>query len=56
MAIQLLRVLAPVRIVAADIDDKKFQQAKTPDAGDIVNNRNAAEAAERIGPSAEGEG
>jgi propanol-preferring alcohol dehydrogenase len=48
MAIQLLRVLAPVRIVAADVDDKKLQQAKALGADDIVNNRNAAEAAERV--------
>jgi propanol-preferring alcohol dehydrogenase len=48
MAIQLLRVLAPVRIVAADVDDKKLQQAKALGADDIVNNRNTSEAAERI--------
>jgi alcohol dehydrogenase, propanol-preferring len=48
MAIQLLRVLAPVRIVAADIDDRKLQQAKALGADDIVNNRNASEAADRI--------
>ena len=48
MAIQLLRVLAPVRIVAADVDDTKLQHAKTLGADDIVNNRNTAEAAERI--------
>jgi propanol-preferring alcohol dehydrogenase len=48
MAIQLLRVLAPVRIVAADVDDKKLQQAQALGADDIVNNRNASEAAERI--------
>lgn len=48
MAIQLLRVLAPVHIVAADVDDTKLQQAKALGADDIVNNRNAAEAAERI--------
>jgi alcohol dehydrogenase, propanol-preferring len=48
MAIQLLRVLAPVRIVAADVDDKKLQQAKTLGADHIVNNRNADEAAEQI--------
>jgi propanol-preferring alcohol dehydrogenase len=28
MAIQLLRVLAPAHIVAADVDDKKLEQAK----------------------------
>ena len=48
MAIQLLRVLAPVRIIAADVDDKKLEQAKSLGADDIVNNRNAEEAAERI--------
>jgi propanol-preferring alcohol dehydrogenase len=49
MAIQLLRVLAPVQIVAADVDDRKLAQAKALGAHDVVNNRNAAEAAERIG-------
>jgi propanol-preferring alcohol dehydrogenase len=48
MAIQLLRVLAPVTIVAADVDDKKLEQAKTLGADYIVNNRNAGDAAERI--------
>jgi alcohol dehydrogenase, propanol-preferring len=48
MAIQLLRVLAPVRIVAADVDDKKLEQAKALGADVTVNNRNAEEAAERI--------
>jgi propanol-preferring alcohol dehydrogenase len=48
MAIQLLRVLAPVRIVAADVDDVKLRQAKALGADDIVNNSNAAEAADRI--------
>ena len=48
MAIQLLRALAPVRIVAADVDDKKLDQAKTLGAHDIVNNRNADVAAEQI--------
>lgn len=48
MAIQLLRVLAPARIVAADVDDQKLDHAKALGADDIVNNRNAEEAAERI--------
>jgi len=48
MAIQLLRILAPVRIVAADVDDKKLQQGKALGADDIINNRNADEAAEQI--------
>jgi propanol-preferring alcohol dehydrogenase len=58
MAIQLLRVLAPVRIVAADVDDNKLQQAKALGADDIVNNRNIEEAAAHIlritGPRAAG--
>jgi propanol-preferring alcohol dehydrogenase len=58
MAIQLLRVLAPVRVVAADVDDKKLEQAKALGAHDVVNNRNAGAAAERIrqitGPRAAG--
>jgi propanol-preferring alcohol dehydrogenase len=48
MAIQLLRVLAPVHIVAADVDDKKLEQAKKLGADDTVNNRNGDEAVERI--------
>ena len=48
MAIQLLCVLVPVRIIAADVDDQKLKQAKALGADDIVNNRNASEAAERI--------
>ena len=48
MAVQLLRVLTPVRIVAADVDDRKLQQAKALGADEVVNNRNASEAAERI--------
>jgi alcohol dehydrogenase, propanol-preferring len=48
MAVQLLRVLAPVRIVAADVDDGKLQQAKALGADDVVNNRNADAAAEQI--------
>lgn len=48
MAIQLLRVLTPVHIVAADVDDKKLAQAKALGADDVVNNRSAVEAAERI--------
>jgi propanol-preferring alcohol dehydrogenase len=48
MAIQLLRALTPVRIVAADVDDKKLKHAKSLGADEAVNNRNAGEAAERI--------
>ncbi len=48
MAIQLLRVLAPVRIIAADVDDTKLQHASALGADHIVNNRDASDAAERI--------
>ena len=48
MAIQVLRVLVPTRIVAADVDDKKLEQAKALGAHDVINNRNAHDAAERI--------
>jgi propanol-preferring alcohol dehydrogenase len=48
MAIQLLRVLAPVRIIAADVDDRKLKQAKALGADEVVNNRDATSAAERI--------
>jgi propanol-preferring alcohol dehydrogenase len=48
MAIQLLRVLAPLRIVAADVDDRKLEQARKLGADDVVNNHNASGAAERI--------
>jgi propanol-preferring alcohol dehydrogenase len=48
MAIQLLGLLAPVRVVAADVDDKKLEQAKALGAHDVINNRNAVHAAERI--------
>ena len=48
MAIQLVRVLAPVRIIAADVDEKKLEQAKSLGADEVVNNRDAEEAAERI--------
>ena len=48
MAIQLLRVLAPMRVIAADVDDKKLEQAKALGAHDVINNRNAREAAEQI--------
>jgi propanol-preferring alcohol dehydrogenase len=48
MAIQLLRVLAPAHIVAADVDDRKLEQARALGADEVVNNRDAGEAAERI--------
>lgn len=48
MAVQLLRALCPAHIVAADVDDGKLRQAQALGADDIVNNRDAAGAAERI--------
>lgn len=48
MAVQLLRVLAPVTIVATDVDDKKLEQATALGADHIVNNRDGDEAAARI--------
>lgn len=48
MAIQLLRVLSPARIIAVDVDDTKLHHAQALGADNIVNNRNVAEAAERI--------
>jgi propanol-preferring alcohol dehydrogenase len=48
MAIQLLRLLSPAHILAADVDTKKLEQAKALGADEVINNRNAAEAAERI--------
>ena len=48
MAIQLLRVLTPVRIIAADVDEKKLDHAKALGADEVVNNRDADAAAERI--------
>jgi len=50
MAVQLLRVLAPVRIIAADVDDRKLQQAKALGADDTVNNRNISDAVDLIRP------
>lgn len=48
MAIQLLRALAPVRVIAADVDDTKLEHARKLGADEIVNNRNAEAAAEQI--------
>jgi propanol-preferring alcohol dehydrogenase len=48
MAVQLLRVLAPVRIIAADIDPAKLDQAKALGANDVVSTQNIELAAEQI--------
>lgn len=48
MAVQLMRVLAPVRIIAGDIDPAKMEQAKALGADDVVSTRNVDAAAEQI--------
>lgn len=48
MAVQLLRVLAPVRIIATDIDPAKLKQARALGADEVVDNSNPDEAAEQI--------
>ena len=48
MAVQLLRALAPVRIIAADVDATKLAHAKQLGADDVVNTADVEEAAEQI--------
>jgi propanol-preferring alcohol dehydrogenase len=48
MAVQLLRVLAPVRIVAGDVDPAKLQQAKELGADATVDTRDVEAAAVAI--------
>jgi propanol-preferring alcohol dehydrogenase len=48
MAVQLLRQIAPVYLIACDIDDKRLEQAKELGADEVINNKNADEAAEKI--------
>jgi propanol-preferring alcohol dehydrogenase len=48
MAVQLLRALAPVRIVAGDVDAVKLDQARELGADDVVNTMNTDAAAEQI--------
>ena len=48
MAVQLLRVLAPVRVIAADVDPAKLEQAKALGADEVFNTRDLNEAAEQI--------
>ena len=48
MAVQLLRALSAMRIVAADVNEKKLEQAKSLGADDVVNNANADDAFEQI--------
>jgi propanol-preferring alcohol dehydrogenase len=48
MAVQLLRALAPVAIVAADVDATKLEQAKTLGADHVVDTRDGDAAAEKV--------
>lgn len=48
MAVQLVRILAPVRVIGADVDPAKLEQAKALGAHDVVNTRHVEAAAERI--------
>ena len=48
MALQLLKILTPARIIAGDVDALKLDHAKALGADDVVNTRNADEAAEQI--------
>jgi len=48
MAVQLLRLLAPVRVIAADIDPAKLEHAKTLGAHDVINPGDGDAAAEQI--------
>lgn len=48
MAVQLLRVLAPVRVIAADIDPAKLEHAKQLGAHDVIHSGDANAAAEHI--------
>jgi propanol-preferring alcohol dehydrogenase len=48
MAVQLLRALAPVRIVAAEVDEAKRRQAKALGADDVVDTSDGDAAAEQI--------
>ena len=48
MAVQLLRNIAPVYLIACDIDGKRLEQAKSLGADEVINNRNVEEAVEKI--------
>jgi propanol-preferring alcohol dehydrogenase len=48
MAVQLMRVLAPVRIIAGDVDPAKLEHAKKLGANETVNTRDPNTAAEHI--------
>jgi alcohol dehydrogenase, propanol-preferring len=48
MAVQLVRVLAPVRIFAADVEATKLEQAEALGADDVVTTRDVDAAAEQV--------
>ena len=48
MALQLLRILTPARVIAGDVDPVKLEHAKALGADNVVNTRNADESAEEI--------
>jgi len=48
MAVQLMRILSPVRIIAGDIDPVKLEHARSLGADETVNTRDSAAAAEQI--------
>jgi propanol-preferring alcohol dehydrogenase len=48
MALQLLRGLTPVRLIAADVDQAKLAQAKELGADEVVNTSDVKAAAEQI--------
>jgi propanol-preferring alcohol dehydrogenase len=48
MAVQLLRVLTPVRLIAADVDPARLTQAKALGADEVVNTSDVNAAAEQI--------
>jgi propanol-preferring alcohol dehydrogenase len=48
MAVQLMRILAPGRIIAGDVDSTKLNQAKSLGADETVDTRSVEAAAEQI--------
>ncbi|WP_423822924.1 NAD(P)-dependent alcohol dehydrogenase [Salinisphaera sp. SPP-AMP-43] len=56
MAVQLLQALAPVRIIAGDVNSDKLAQAQELGADHTVNTGNASAAAEEIHAFTEGRG
>jgi propanol-preferring alcohol dehydrogenase len=48
MAVQLLRALAPVRVIAADVHAAKLEQAQALGADEVIDSRDMNAAAEQI--------